>query len=234
MLLMRMEQVRGFTITMMAFTHLFMSLAVAVLAIPVVSEFVAPPVVVVTAVVGGFSSDLDLIARHRRTLHYPVVFPLLTLASFALFLVSGFVAGLLGGLLFGAATLHVLADLLGGSAERAPWNPVTEFGVYNHVLGRWHRPRRIVQYSGSPGDFLLGAGFGTIAYLSPETTAAMDGAIVFLVVVAGGYSLGRKRLSNLASYLERCLPPRARRLIPILQVEENEEGGTTVAIRLNR
>lgn len=219
---------------MMAFTHLFMSLAVALLAIPVVSEYVAPPVVVVIAVVGGLSSDLDLVARHRRTLHFPVVFPLLTLASFALFLASGLVSGLLGGLLFGAATLHVLADLLGGSAERAPWDPVTEFGVYNHVLGRWHRPRRIVQYSGSPGDFLLGAGFGAIVYLSPETTAAMDGAIVCLIVVAGGYSLGRKRLSNLASCLGRILPQRARRLLPTFQVEESEGGGTTVAIRLNR
>ena len=219
---------------MMAFTHLFMSLAMAVLAVPLVSEYVAPPVVLATAVVGGLSPDLDLVARHRRTLHYPVIFPLLTLAFLALFLTSGFVAGLLVGLLFGAAALHVLADLLGGSAEQAPWDPVTEFGVYNHVLGRWHRPMRIAKYSGSPGDFLLGAGFGAIAYLSPETTAAVDGAIVCLVVVAGGYSLGRKRLSNFALYLERILPPRVRHLIPALRVEESEGGGTTVAVRFNR
>lgn len=219
---------------MMAFTHLLMSLAVAALAIPVVSEHVAPPVVLITAVVGGLSPDVDLLARHRRTLHYPVVFPLLTLASVALFLTSGIVAGLLGGFLFGAATLHVLTDILGGSAEQAPWNPDTEFGVYNHVLGRWHRPKRVVQYSGSPGDFFLGAGLGLLAYLSPGTTAAMDNALILLISVAGGYSLLRKRLSSLASSLNERLPPRARRLIPVLRIEETEGGGTTVAIRLNR
>lgn len=88
-----------------------------VLAIPVVLEYISPPVMLVTAVVGGLSSDFDLIARHWRTLHHPLVFPLLTLASLALFLVSGIDAELPGGLLFGAATLHVLADLFGGSAK---------------------------------------------------------------------------------------------------------------------
>lgn len=219
---------------MMALTHLLMSLAIATFVIPVVSEYVTPTVVLATAIVGGLSPDLDLIARHRRTLHYPVVFPFLTLAFLTLFLISGLVAGLLGGLLFGVATLHVLTDILGGSAEQAPWNPDTEFGVYNHVLGCWHRPKRVVQYSGSPGDFLLGVGFGTIAYLAPGTTVLMDSVIVFLILIAGGYSLLRKRLSNLASYLDEYLSPRVSRLIPVLQVEESEGGGTTVAIRLNR
>lgn len=219
---------------MMGFTHLFMSLSLATLVVPVVSEYVAPPAVFVTALVGGLSPDLDLVARHRRTLHYPVIFPLLTFVSLALFLTTGTAIALLCALLFGTAALHVLSDILGGSAERAPWDPVTEFGVYNHVLGRWHRPKRVVQYSGSPGDFLLGAGFATVAYLSPATTVAMDGAIVSLVVVAGGYSLGRKRLSSLASSLEGRLPPSTRRLIPVLRIEESEGGGTTVTIRLNR
>ena len=211
-----------------------MSLTLATLAIPVTSEYVAPSIVLITAVVGGLSPDLDLVARHRRTLHYPLVFPLITLVSFTLFLAMGLAAGLLSGILFGAAALHVLSDLLGGSAEQAPWDPATEFGVYNHVLDRWHRPRRVVQYSGSPGDFLLSAGFGIIVYLSPETTPITDGAIICLIGLAGGYSIGRKQLSNLASYLERCLPPRVRRLLPVLLVEESEGGGTTVTIRLNR
>lgn len=62
----------------------------------------------------------------------------------------------------------------------------------------------------------------------------MDGAIVCLVVLAGGYSLGRKRLSNITAYLKRRLPLRARRLIPVFNVEKREGGGTTVTMRLNR
>lgn len=218
---------------MMGFTHLFMSLALATLVLPFGSEYVAPPVVFVTALVGGLSPDLDLVARHRRTLHYPVVYPLLTGASLVLFFVTGTALGLLGTLLFGTAALHVFSDVLAGSAEETPWDPVTEFGVYNHVLGRWHRPRRVVQYSGSPGDFLLSAGFATIAFLSPATTAAMDAAIVGLVAIAGGYSLGRKRLSALTSSLKERLPPRVRRVVPVLRIEESEGGGTTVAIRVD-
>jgi hypothetical protein len=136
--------------------------------------------------------------------------------------------------LFGAAALHVFADVLGGSAERAPWDPVTEFGVYNHVLGRWHRPRRLVRYSGSPGDFLLGAGVATLAYLSPVSPPALDAGIVGLLVLAGSYTLARKRLSTLAASLGARLPSRLKRLLPVLQVEEVEGGGTRVAIRLNR
>lgn len=219
---------------MMAFTHLFMSLAMAAAVVPVVSEHVAPTLVVLAAVVGGLSPDLDLLARHRRTLHFPVAFPLLALAPLGLFVVTGDPVALLTGILFGAATLHVLSDLLGGSAERAPWDPTTEFGVYNHVLGRWHRPRRLVQYSGSPGDLLLGAGLAAVASLSPVTTPVMDAAIGALVVVACSYSLARRRLSALAAVLMGHLPPQVRRLLPVILVEERESGGTTIAIRFSR
>jgi hypothetical protein len=218
----------------MAFTHLFMSLAMATAVLPAVSEHAAPPLVLLAAVVGGLSPDLDLLVRHRRTLHYPVVFPLLALASLGLVLSTGSSVALLAGVLFGAAALHVLSDVLGGSAERAPWDPVTEFGVYNHVMGRWHRPRRYVQYSGSPGDFALGAGLAATVVLSPATNATVDVAIAGLVVVALGYSLARKRFSALSTFLVECLPPRLRRLLPVLLVEERDGGGTTVAIRLDR
>lgn len=219
---------------MMAFTHLFMSLALAALVSPLVSEYVAPPVVLVTAVIGGLAPDLDLFARHRRTLHYPIYFPLLTLVAVGSFVATGVTAALVLMVFFAATTLHVFSDLLGGSAERTPWDPVTEFGVYNHVLGRWHRPRRLVQYSGSPGDLLLGIGFGLVALFSPVTAPTMDTAIVVLAVVAAGYTLVRKHLSSVTSLGARVFPKRMRRLVPVVSVEECDGGGTTVAIRLNR
>lgn len=219
---------------MMAFTHLLMSLALATLVSPLVSETVAPPVVLAIAVIGGLAPDLDLLARHRRTLHYPVGFPVLALVSLGVFAATGIGAALLFALWFATTTLHVLADLLGGSAERAPWDPVTEFGVYNHVLGRWHQPRRIVQYSGSRGDLLLGVGCGLVTLNSPATAPAMDVAIMALIVAASGYTYARKHLSSVASVGARMLPPGVRRLVPVVDVEERDGGGTTIAVRLNR
>lgn len=219
---------------MMAFTHLFMSLSLATLVSPLISEHVAPPVVLTVAVIGGFAPDLDLLARHRRTLHYPVGFPVLAIVMLGVFATTGVGAALLLSLLFAATTLHVLADLLGGSAERTPWNPVTEFGLFNHVLGRWHRPLRVVKYSGSRGDLLIGAGCGLVAIGSSVTPPAIDIAIASLVVAAAGYTLTRKRLTTVASAGARMLPRCMRKRLPVVNVEEHEGGGTTLAVRLNR
>lgn len=219
---------------MMAFTHLLASLALATLVSPLVPESVGLPVVLATAVVGGLAPDLDLLARHRRTLHYPVGFPVLALVALGVFAATGVGAAFLLALGTAAAALHVLADLLGGSAEPAPWNPVTEFGVYNHVSDRWHRPRRVVQYSGSRGDFLLGTGCGLVALGSPVTAPAVDVAVAALVVAAGGYTLARRRLSTVASVGIGRLPPGVRRLVPAVDVEERDGGGTSLAVRFNR
>lgn len=218
---------------MMAFTHLLLSLALATLVSPFVPDAVALPAVLAVVVAGGLAPDLDLLARHRRTLHYPVGFPALALGSLGSFAATGVEAALLLALGFAAATLHVLADLLGGSAERAPWDPVTEFGVYNHVLGRWHRPRRVVRYSGSRGDLLVGVGCGLVAVASPVPAPAVDVAVVALVAAAAGYTLARTHLSSIVSAGVRVLPPGVRRLVPVVAVEERDGGGTTVAIRRN-
>ncbi len=219
---------------MMVFTHLTVSLAAAALVLPAAPGGVAPATVFIVGVIGGVAPDLDLPARHRRTLHYPIVFALLAVALLGVFAVSGGAAWFLGGLLFISATLHTFLDLLAGSAERAPWDPTTGFGVYNHVLGRWHRPVRAVGYSGSPGDFLVGAGAGAVAVAAPATTVGVDVAIVCLVGLAGGYSRYRKRLSELVLWANERLPPRARRLLPMLSVEEPDGGGSSLRIRFNR
>jgi hypothetical protein len=218
---------------MMAFTHLLLSVAVAAVVSPLVGEYVAFPLLLATVVVGGVAPDLDLLARHRRTLHYPFGYPLLALGSLGTFWSTGATAALLGTLLFAAATLHVFGDLLGGSAETAPWDPVTEFGVYNHLLGWWHRPRRLIRYSGSPGDLLLAWAFA-LAALAVSGDPVLDAAVVGLAGLAGVYTLARRRLQSLAVGLEWLLPARIQRLVPVVTVEESEGGGTTVAIRLRR
>ena len=233
-LLIGIDWIGGIHTDMMALTHGFMSLALATLVLPVVSDHVAPPLVLAAAVVGGLLPDLDVLASHRRTLHYPVIFPILTLGALAAFFSTGTPGLLLLGVLLGAAGLHSLSDILGGSAERAPWNPVTEFGVYNHVLGRWHRPRRFVRYSGAPEDFMIGGGFALVALLSPGTAPVVDLLLVGLVGIAGGYTLARKRLESIATSVDAVIPLWLRAIVPSFEVEEHEGGGTTVVIRLGR
>jgi hypothetical protein len=219
---------------MMALTHGFMSLAVATLALPVISEYLAPPLVLAAAFVGGIFPDLDLFATHRRTLHYPVGYSALSLIALGGILLTASSTAVLLGVLAGAAALHSLSDVLGGSAERAPWDPVTEFGVYNHALGRWHRPRRLVRYSGAPEDLLLGGVFAAVAAVPASTPPSVDLTIVGLVAVAGGYTLARRRIGTVIGRIGALVPPGVRAALPALRIEEHEGGGTTVTIRPRR
>ncbi|MFC7194392.1 hypothetical protein ACFQL4_06530 [Halosimplex aquaticum] len=98
--------------------------------------------------------------------------------------------------------------MLGGSAEHEPWNPTTERGVYNHALGRWHRPRRVVPYSGAPADLLFAAPFAAVTVLSTATGRSADGTVLALFVGSAGYVLVRKRLGAVVAALQRTLPIR--------------------------
>jgi hypothetical protein len=155
---------------MMAATHGFLSLAAVTALLPVLPAEVGAPAALAAALAGGVAPDADLLWTHRRTLHFPVLAPLVATVLATVALVTGLPALVLAAVAAGAAGLHALTDLLGGSAEREPWNPSTEHGVYNHVTGRWHRPRRLVPYSGAPEDFLLAAVAAALAALPAATS----------------------------------------------------------------
>ncbi|RZV11511.1 hypothetical protein BDK88_0390 [Natrinema hispanicum] len=218
---------------MMALTHGFASLAVAVVVFPVVGDHVGGPLLL-AAFLGGLAPDADLLASHRKTLHYPVGFSAVTLLLFGAVLLTGWSALLLPTVAVGAAALHAVSDVLGGSAEREPWNPTMDTGVYNHVLGRWHRPRRYVRYSGAPEDFFVCLAFATVAVSSAVTPTAADITLFWLVALAGLYTLCRKRLAAISTGLSNLVPTRVRTLLPTVRIEETETDGTTVDIRFGR
>ncbi|ELZ19794.1 hypothetical protein C477_07443 [Haloterrigena salina JCM 13891] len=218
---------------MMALTHGFMALAAAVFLLPAIGEY-AGPAMLAAAFLGGLAPDADLVARHRKTLHFPVWFSVATLALSMLAVLTGSGALLVLTIAVGAAALHSLSDVLGGSAEREPWNPTTENGVYNHVLGRWHRPRRYVRYSGAPEDFLVCLAFAAVAINSGLTGPAVDRVLFGLVAFAGGYSLCRKRFATIGAVASGLVPMRLRAVLPAVSVEETETDGTTVDIRFGR
>ncbi|WP_229504752.1 metal-dependent hydrolase [Natrinema versiforme] len=211
-----------------------MALAAVVVALPVLGDHVGVPLLLAAAFVGGVAPDADLLASHRKTLHYPVGFSALSGVSLGAFLLTSSPGLLVLTVAVGGAALHSVSDVLGGSAEREPWNPVTENGVYNHALGRWHRPRRYVRYSGAPEDFLVCLAFAAVAISAGATPAAADTALVGLVAFAGLYSLCRKRLAAIGATLDRLIPRRLRAVVPAVRVTETETDGTTVDIRFGR
>ncbi|WP_408957206.1 metal-dependent hydrolase [Natrinema sp. 74] len=219
---------------MMALTHGFAALALAVVALPVLGDHVGGPLLLAAAFVGGLAPDADLLASHRKTLHYPVGFSVVALALLGAVALTGWTALVVPTVVAGAAALHAVSDVLGGSAEREPWNPVTDNGVYNHVLGRWHRPRRYVRYSGAPEDFLVCLAFAAVAIGSGLTAPAVDRALIALVAFAGIYALCRKRLAAISTVAGSLVPTRLCAVLPAVRVEESETDGTTVDIRFGR
>lgn len=195
---------------MIATTHGFVALAAATLSLPVVSEYVAAPVALTVAFLGGVAPDADLAAVHRRTLHFPALGSVAAVAAvgLAVLVPSPWTVG--PALFLGGAALHAVSDVLGGSAEHEPWDPTTERGVYNHLLGRWHRPRRLVRYSGAPEDLAVAAPFAAVGLLSAATGPRADAAVLALLAGSAGYVLVRRRLGAIAAVLRGALPRSVR------------------------
>jgi len=211
---------------MMALTHAAVSVALVALAAPLLGEYAGPPLLA-AAFFGGLAPDIDVLAVHRRSLHYPVGYTVLALGALGGLLVAPAPALALAAVALGAAALHAWSDALAGSVETEPWNPTTERAVYNHLLGRWHRPRRYVRYSGAPEDGLLALGAAAVAVGAPATGPTAEAGLLWLAVVAVGYTLARRRLAELPALLARWLPS----WLPLVTVEETDRGATTLSVR---
>lgn len=174
----------------MATTH---ALAGVVLAAPVL--VLAPeltPAAVAAGLVGGVFPDLDLYAGHRRTLHFPVFYPLAAAVALGVAVLAPGPATVALAVFLAAAGLHAATDALGGGLELEPWRGTSDRAVYSHAHGRWLRPRRWVRYDGAPEDFLLAAGLGAVALVLYG--APVDGLVLAILAVSAGYTALRKRL----------------------------------------
>jgi TRAP-type C4-dicarboxylate transport system permease small subunit len=213
---------------MMAITHGLAAVALATLLLPLGPTYAVPPVLA-AAFLGGVAPDLDAVAAHRKTLHYPVGFAAAAVATVGLHVVAPNAALWLVCVAVAAAAVHALSDILAGSVEREPWNPTTERAVYNHLLGVWHRPRRYVRYSGAVEDFALAFGCGLVAVAAPVTGPTADRGLVALIAVGALYTVVRHPSVSTRAVVDR-LPRRLRALCPAVHVEETDGGATTVSI----
>lgn len=175
---------------MMATTHVFAGLAVVAPVAFVAPEFAVP--LAVGAIVGGLAPDFDLVLEHRRSLHFPVVgLPVATLAVGLAVLAASSVTVTLAAVAV-VAWLHAASDALGDGPEMDPWTDPGDRAVYDHVRGRWIRPRRWIRYDGAPED-----GIAAVALAVPPLLV-FEGWIAALVVggvaVSIVYVLLRRRL----------------------------------------
>jgi hypothetical protein len=140
-----------------------------------------------------------VVGSHRRTFHFPVLAwpPALGATAAAALAPEPWLVALAVGLL--AAAVHPLCDLLGGSSEPHPWLAETDRGVYAHLGGRWVRPRRSIQYDGSPGDLAVAA----VAALPVLAVfgASVEPFVVGVLVVGAGYVAVRERVPQLSGRL---------------------------------
>ena len=215
---------------MMALTHGVVSVALLALATPLLGEYAGPPLLL-AALLGGLAPDLDVLADHRRSLHYPVGYSALALAAGGGLLVTGAPALAPAAVAVGSAAIHAWSDTLAGSVEAEPWNPTTERAVYNHLLGRWHRPRRYVRYSGAPEDGLLALAAAAVAIATPATGPTAEAGLYWLGAAAVGYTLARRRLAGVPGLAARWLPAWLVGALPSVRVDETEGGATTLSIQ---
>jgi hypothetical protein len=107
------------------------------------------------ALLGGVLPDLDVEWEHRKTLHYPVYYGVVTLLFLALTAISNSVVAVAGLYFFGAAALHCYTDYF-VAIEKSSDEPDGDGVLYLHPWRQWIGPKEIISYAGSPGDLLVG------------------------------------------------------------------------------
>lgn len=176
---------------MMVFTHVAVSLA---LAVPV--ALLAPEYAFSAAwggALGGFAPDIDLlVGEHRKTLHFPVLAipPAVGAAVIASVAPSAPTVGLAVATV--AFAVHSASDVLGAGEELRPWERTNRNAVYDHRRGRWLRARYVVPYDGHPIDLFVTAVFAAPVVLVYEGSVRWFAGGV--VVLAAVYTAVRKHV----------------------------------------
>jgi len=182
---------------MMTSTHGFVGALLGVATASVVPGLA--PAVVVVGFVGGLLPDLDLVATHRRSLHFPVYATALALLGSGGALLASTPATILFAVFSLAVAIHCVMDAFGGGVEVRPWEATSDHGVYNHVTGRWIEPRRWVRYAGAPEDLVLALACALPAIAL--TSGAVQLGLVVVLVVSGLFTAVRRRLHTVTERL---------------------------------
>ncbi len=188
---------------MMLPTHVLVGMS---LATPVAIAFPGvAPVVVAGAVAGSILPDLDVVARHRQTLHFPTGYAVAAIPAGVVAVAAPTPAtiGIATGIV--AAAVHCRMDAYGGSHELRPWERNTDRAVYDHVRGEWQPAKRWVRYDGSRSDLFVSliAAVPPVLLLPEPSRKIVVGAIAIAFV----YTAFRRRVPGLIDVIVDRLRP---------------------------
>jgi hypothetical protein len=182
---------------MMLPTHALGGMLLALSAAYLAPEFAT--VALVAGLLGGVFPDLDMYAGHRKSLHYPIYYPVLGFCALVTAGVFPSVPTVAVAVFLLGAALHSVTDAFGGGLELRPWEATSDRAVYDHYRGRWIAPSHWIHYDGSPGDLVLSI------LLAVPLLVTLDGlfhqAVIVILAVAVVYTALRRRLSRLAAVL---------------------------------
>jgi hypothetical protein len=201
---------------MMATTHALVGVCLGL-----VTAAVAPVevgTVVLAGALGGLAPDVDLLWAHRRTLHFPGWGTLAALVGVGVAAALPTTATVAGAVFLVAAAVHAVSDVAGGGLSLRPWEPTSDRGVYEHVRGRWHPPRRWIRYDGAPEDAFLAVALGLPAYAALSGTARYG--VLALLAVSVVYAASRRLIVDGGEALVGRLPPRVLRYVPETLIED--------------
>lgn len=195
---------------MMLPTHALVGMAISIPVAVAVPELA--PAAILGGFVGGILPDLDLYFGHRRTLHFPSLYPLAAVPVSLLALVRPGPATVAAAFVVIGAAAHCRMDIYGGGLELRPWEGTSERAVYDHVAGEWRRPRRIVRYDGSKGDLAISAAVAVPLLVLVEWPFL---ALVAVALAVGAvYVLLRRRLASLAPTVFGAVPEPLDQYVP--------------------
>lgn len=191
---------------MMLPTHIMTGL-VAIL--PIFYAFPSYSSVIFVAGLVGFSlPDLDiLIGSHRKTLHYPVLYLPVAIASFLLVINLVDIWTIIAFTVSLGCFMHSISDIIAGSLEDEPWEAEKDKVVYNHIKKEWFSARRWIPYDGSPTDVLvmIASALVFVTLYPLEMKKPLFTVILVLSFIGIIYSVLRKTLFS-PVYMEENYP----------------------------
>jgi hypothetical protein len=174
---------------MMLPTHVLAGMLLAAPLVRVAPELA--PVGFAAGFLGGLLPDLDMYTGHRKTLHYPVYYSVLSVPALlaAVLAPSALTVGV--ALFILGAAFHSVADMYGGGLELRPWEGTSDRAVYDHHRETWIAPRRGVRYDGAVEDLALSVGLAApllLLVVGPLRQVVIGTLVVALIAVSGRLS----------------------------------------------
>lgn len=195
---------------MMLPTHALVGMALALPVALSVPELA--PAALLGGFLGGVFPDLDLYAGHRRTLHYPTLYPLVLIPAALVALAVTTPASVALAVGMAAAAAHCRMDIYGSGLELRPWEGNSERAVYDHVRREWVAPRRLVSFDGSPGDLAIATAVAIPLFLAVEGT--FTAVVAAAIAVGAAYTLLRRWLAELAPVVFGRVPSSLAQYVP--------------------